>query len=147
MKSIITLFLFKSLCKYLYNLAYYPRILKLCLDLKLVDRKLVFLHYLQIDRRTDKQTAEIWTIARVTMRSIISLFLFKSLFKSLYNLAFHPRILKLCLDLKLVDGKLVFWHYLHTDGLTDKQTDRYCKRHNEKHNFFFFIQIFLQIPL
>ena len=84
------------------------------------------------------------------MRSIISLFLFKSLCKYLYNLAFNPRILKLYLDLKLVDGKLVFLHYLQLDGRRDKQTDRdldHSRSHNEKHNFFIFIQISLQIPL
>ena len=65
-------------------------------------------------------------------------------------MAFHPRILKLCLDSKLVDGKLDFLHYLQTDERTDKQTDRdfdHSKSHNKKHNFFILIQIALKISL
>ena len=78
-------------------------------------------------RRTNGQTnrrTEILTIAKVTIRSIISLFLIRLLWKYLFNLALHLRILKLCPDWKFVDGKLVFLHYLLMDERTDKWTDR-----------------------
>ena len=61
-------------------------------------------------------------------------------------MAFYPRILKLCLDLKLVDGMLDFLHFLQTDERTDKQTDRdfdHSKNHNKKHDFMIALKISL----
>ena len=109
--------------KYLYNLAFFPRILKLCLDSKLVDGKFDFLHYLQANERTDKRMNRDLDHSKSHYNKIISLFLFRLLRKYLYNLAFYPRIWKLCLDSKLVDRKLVYLHYRQTNGQTKGRTE------------------------
>ena len=56
----ISLSLFSLPSKYFYNLAYYLKIYKLCLDSNFVDWKRGFLHHLQTDKRTDNQQTDLF---------------------------------------------------------------------------------------